>query len=93
MPFRAGWKTNQGLDSALIYLQRPRQPDPAQPGLQIPLMQSLHPFQMCRHGRPQGLRQHRHPVLGTLAAAHNDLVALKIHVLCPVRYRRKRPLM
>jgi hypothetical protein len=45
MPFRAGWKTNQGLDSALIYLQRPRQPDPAQPGLQIPLMQSLHPFQ------------------------------------------------
>jgi hypothetical protein len=35
MPFRAGWKTNQGLDSALIYLQRPPQPDPAQPGLQI----------------------------------------------------------
>ena len=59
----------------------PPEPYRSQTLPQILRMYQLDPFEMCRQHHPQGFRQHRHPVLVTLATMHDDLIPLKINVL------------
>jgi hypothetical protein len=72
------WRTD--WCSGILPFEGGRQLDPARAAREIGLMLLPHAGEPGQRG-PNRRRQHRHAVLITLAAAHDDLVAREVDVL------------
>ena len=65
----------------VLQVQRAGQPHRAEALGEITLMQRTRASELLLQGRDQVLRQHRHPVLGALAVAHDDLAPRELDIL------------